>query len=341
MGGCKVVLKELCALRGVSGDEGCVRAYIRAHIEEHADLVTTDKMGNLIAFKKGTKPGGKHVLLAAHMDEVGLMVLGIEDDGLLRFDAVGGVDPRVIVSKRVLVGENAVPGVIGAKAIHLQTREEFSRALKHKDLYIDIGAKDKKDAERLVSPGDYVSFVGDWVEFGRGMVKSKALDDRVGCMCLMSLLEGEYPVDITCAFTVQEEVGLRGARCVGYNVPADLALVLEGTTANDLGDIPEHLRVCTPGKGVVLSFMDRTSIANVPLWTRLRDLARAQDIPWQLKKFVSGGNDAGALQTARGAVPVAALSVPCRYIHSPSSVAALCDVEAQYRLADAFLRAMD
>ena len=259
-----MVLKELCLLRGISGDEGRVRDFIKSHIEAHADRIWTDPIGNLMAYKKGTE-GKKHVLLAAHMDEVGFMVLGINDNGLLSYEPVGGVDARVVVSKPVLVGEKEVPGVIGAKAIHLQTRAEFEKVLKHEDLYIDIGASTKEEAEKLVSVGDYVSFRSDWREFGAGLVKVKALDDRVGCMTLMSLLENEYPCDITCAFTVQEEIGLRGAACVGHSVEADEAIILEGTTSNDLGDVPSHLRVCRVGAGVAISFMDRASVSCLSL----------------------------------------------------------------------------
>lgn len=332
-----MVLKELCLLRGISGDEGRVRDFIKSHIEAHADRIWTDPIGNLMAYKKGTE-GKKHVLLAAHMDEVGFMVLGINDNGLLSYEPVGGVDARVVVSKPVLVGEKEVPGVIGAKAIHLQTRAEFEKVLKHEDLYIDIGASTKEEAEKLVSVGDYVSFRSDWREFGAGLVKVKALDDRVGCMTLMSLLENEYPCDVTCAFTVQEEIGLRGAACVGHSVEADEAIVLEGTTSNDLGDVPAHLRVCRVGAGVAISFMDRASVSCRPVWQSLRDVAEEEGIAWQLKQSVSGGNDAGEIQLARAGVPTGVLSVPCRNIHSGASVAAFSDIEAQYRLADSYLR---
>lgn len=331
-----MVLKELTALRGVSGDEGAVRNYILERASALADRVEVDRLGNVLAFKKGTAEAG-HVLLTAHMDEVGLIVKGIEDSGLLCYDTVGGIDPRVVVSKRVRVGEKGVPGVIGAKAIHLQSREERDCVLGHDQLFIDIGAADKASAEKLVSPGDYVSFESEWVEFGDGLVKVRALDDRVGCCNLLRLLEKRYPVDITCAFTVQEEVGLRGGRVAGFATPADCALVLEGTAVNDRGDEPEHIRVGSLGAGVAISFMDRASIAHPGLNRALRDLAQARDIAWQVKKFVSGGNEAGALQTVRGPLPVCVLSVPCRYIHSPSSVASLADVEAQYALAEAFL----
>jgi endoglucanase len=244
----------------------------------------------------------------------------------------------VIVSKRVFIGESAVPGVIGAKAIHLQSPEDRERVLLHKDLYIDIGAKDKAVAERLVKTGDYISFDSDWVEFGEGFVKSRALDDRIGCSTMLRVLEGDYPVNIVCAFVVQEECGLRGARVVRYNAECDMAIALEGTTANDMGATDEHLKVCASGKGVAISFMDRASIGNVELFEALRETAVQNNIPWQLKKYVSGGNDAGALQTGKGPIPTGVLSVPCRYIHSPSSVANLSDVEAQFALVDAFLK---
>lgn len=332
-----MVLKELCALRGPSGNERAVRDYIIEKAAPLADSVTVDRMGNVIAFKKGTDPNGRHVLLDAHMDEVGMIVQGINDNGLISYLTVGGIDPRVVVSKRVRVGEDAVPGVIGAKAIHLQSVEEYHAVLSHDQLYIDIGAKNRDEAAGKVKPGDYVTFDSDWVEFGDMMVKSRALDDRVGCMVLLSLLEGEYPCDITCAFTVQEEVGLRGAHCAAGHIHPDCALILEGTTANDLGDVPEHLRVCSPGKGVAISFMDRASIGHKDMGRAVRDLAAEKGIPWQFKSYTSGGNDGGAVQRETFGVPVAVLSVPCRYIHSASSVCSFRDIDAMYQLAEAFL----
>ena len=335
-----MVLKELTALRGVSGNEDAVRAYILEKVKETADEVRVDRMGNVLATKKARlESNGRHVLLCAHMDEVGLIVLGVNDNGLISYDTVGGIDPRVVVSKRVLIGDKAVPGVIGAKAIHLQSAAELQQVLTHEQLYIDIGARDKASAEKLVSPGDYVCFDSDWVEFGDGLVKCRALDDRVGCNCLLSILEGDYPCDVTCAFTVQEESGCRGSRVAGFGMTPDCAIVLEGTSANDLGMVDEYLKVCCVGKGVAISFMDNASIGNRSLIAKLRDVAEEKEIAWQVKKFVAGGNDAGNLQRMHGAVATAVLSVPCRYIHSPSSVASFRDVEAQYLLVDAFLTA--
>ena len=332
-----MVLKDLTALRGVAGNEKAVRDFI---IEKASPLaeVRVDRMGNVFAYKKG-KDSSRHVMLAAHMDEVGMIVTEINDKGFLSYGCCGGIDPRVVVSKRVLVGEKAVPGVIGAKAIHLQSGGESSSVMQHSSLYIDIGAPDKAAAEKLVSPGDYVSFDSDWVEFGNGLVKAKALDDRVGCAVMLALLEDEYPCDLTCVFTVQEETVCRGAT-TALDGLKDLtcAIVLEGTTANDLGNVPEYQRVCVPGKGAVISFMDHGTIAHTQLWRALRKLAKEKNINWQLKKYVSGGNDAGALQRSHGPLPTAVVNVACRYIHSPNSVAALADVDAVYQLTHAFLQ---
>lgn len=332
-----MVLKELCALRGPSGFEHAVRDYIIEKATPLCDSVTVDRMGNVIAFKKGTEENAKHVLLDAHMDEVGFIVRGINDNGLLSYLTLGGIDPRVAVSKRVRVGEDGVPGVIGAKAIHLQSPSEYKSVMQHDRLYIDIGASSKEEAMEKVKPGDFVTFDSEWVEFGEGLIKARALDDRVGCMILLSLMEGEYPCDVTFAFTVQEEIGLRGAHCVGANVHPDCALILEGTTANDMGMVDEHLRVCSVGKGAAISFMDRASIGHKNLGRALRDLANAEQIPWQIKASVSGGNDAGAIQTESFGVPVAAISVPCRYIHSAANVCSFSDIESMYCLVEAFL----
>ena len=330
-------LRELTAILGVSGDEGAVRSFILRQADACAAQTRVDRIGNVLAFKKGTAPDARHAMLCAHMDEVGLIVTAIEEDGLLDYDPVGGIDARVLVSKRVFVGKNRVPGVIGAKAIHLQSAEDREKPLDHTQLYIDIGCKDKESTQKLVSLGDYAAFDPEYEEFGAGLVVSKALDDRIGCYNLLRLMQEDFPCDVTYAFHVQEETGLRGAQVSAFQTVCDCALVLEGTTANDLGDIEAHLRVCEVGRGVAISFMDNTSIAHPGLNRALRDLAESRSIPWQIKQFVSGGNDAGAIQTARGALPVCPVSVPCRYIHSPSSVCSISDIESQYQLARAFL----
>ena len=330
-------LFELCRLSGVSGDEDRVREYIREMAAPYADSMRTDAMGNLIVFKKGAKSTGNKLLIAAHMDEVGLIVTRITDDGFLKFDFVGGVDRRVAIGKPVVVGENNIPGIIGLKAIHLVRRDEMRKTPKTDALYIDIGAKNKEEALKLVQPGTYGCFVGDPEEFGNGLLKSKAIDDRVGCAIMLSLLRQDLPMDVTFAFTVQEEVGTRGAFGAAFSVTPEIGLVLETTTAANLPDVEPHRQVCVPGKGPVISYMDGATIYDRPLFEKLRDLAEANDIPWQTKEYIAGGNDARTIQRTKAGVRVAAISAAVRYLHAPTSVGSMADFEHMERLVMLFL----
>ncbi len=331
-------LRDLTALSGVSGNEQAVRRALLKALKPLCDSVSIDKMGNVVATKKGTN-GDKlpKVALAAHMDEVGFIVTSVTKDGLLKFNCAGGIDPRVIVSKRVLVGEKNIPGVIGATAIHLQTAEDRKRVLDYSSLYIDIGAKTQEEAEADCPKGCYVSFDTPYREFGDGFVCAKALDDRVGCFTLLEVLKETYPCDIICLFTSEEEVGCRGALGGAFAIQADIAIILEGTTANDLGDVADTQKVCKPGQGVAISFMDRASIAHMPLYKRMLQLALDKGIPHQIKQAVAGGNEGGAFQREAGGKKTVVLSVPCRYIHSPSSVIKYQDVLSQQALVKAFL----
>ena len=333
-------LKELCALPGVSSREDAVRDYIRAQVSSCADSIRVDPMGNLIAEKKGRIPGSKKIMLAAHMDEVGLMIHTITDDGYLKFANVGGIDRRVLIGKRVLVGEKEIPGVIGLKAYHLTSTEEEKKVPKLKDFYIDIGAKDGEEAREYISPGDVAVFDADIVEFGHGLIKAKAIDDRIGCAVMVELLKEDLPMDVTFAFTVQEEVGTRGAFGAAFSVTPDIALVLEGTTAADLPDMPDRQKVCGPGKGPVIPFMDGSTVYDRELFEQLRSLAVEHKIPWQTKQYISGGTDAGAIQRTKDGVRVAAISAAVRYLHTPSSVASLEDCEHILTLARLFLQAV-
>lgn len=329
-------LKTLCEMNGAPGDEKAVRNALLEAAKPLCDSVKIDRMGNVIAFKKGSGKSDRHIVFSAHMDEIGFIIMDATEDGLLMFRPVGGVDPRVAVSKYVVVGEKQVKGVIGALAIHLQSAEDRKRVLGFEGLYIDIGAKDKEDALRDCPPGSFVYYDNDYQEFGEGCVVAKALDDRIGCYNLLRLLEGSYDCDITCAFVVQEEVGLRGATGAAFASDADTAIILEGTTAGDMGDVPSVKRVCEPGLGVTVSFMDGASIAHVELYREMLALAEEKGIAHQIKRGTTGGNDGGAYQRAKEGRKVCVLSVPCRYIHGPSSVIKLSDVEAQFQLAKAY-----
>ena len=209
-----MLLKSLSELNGTSGAESLVRDFLRQQIEPFVETITVDKIGNLIATKNGHLSGPK-VMITAHMDEVALMVTDITSDGYLKFRPVGSIDARILVSKPVRINESLV-GVIGAKAIHLQKRRERQKALPIDQLYIDIGAKSKEDASSKVKLGDYAYFMTKCESFGEGLYKGKAFDDRVGCAILVELLKRDYDFPLVAAFTVQEEVGLRGAKVAAY-----------------------------------------------------------------------------------------------------------------------------
>ncbi|BDF70972.1 aminopeptidase [Oscillospiraceae bacterium] len=333
-------IKELCLLNGVSSFEDEVRAYLREKAAPYADELRVDALGNLIVFKRGRKPTGNKLLLCAHMDEVGLIIRHITDEGYLKFSCVGGIDRRVLIGKPVAVGPGRIPGVIGLKAYHLVSAEEEKRVPKVEDLYIDIGAKDKAAAEALVPIGEFAAFAGDVMEFGDGMIKAKALDDRIGCAVLLELLREDLPLDCTFAFTVQEEVGTRGAFGAAFSVTPEIALVLETTTAADLPGMDDHKKVCRPGGGPVIPFMDGGSVADRGLFELLRGLAEDNGIPWQTKHYISGGNDAAAIQRTKEGVRTAVLSAAVRYLHAPASVACIRDFDQMLTLARLFLDAV-
>ncbi len=326
-------LEELTNIYGVSGDEGRVRKYIKGVLDGMGLPHRTDTMGNLIVHKEGP---GRRVMVCAHMDEVGMIVHGILDNGLIAYSQAG-LDPRVVVSKRVVIGRDDVEGVIGAKAIHLQSRAEFARALPHDELFIDIGAKDKDDAKKYVKLGDRVCFTTKFERIGEDTVKAKALDDRVGCAILLELLAKEYACDFWGVFTVQEEVGLRGAKAAVATARPDVALVLEGTTANDMPKAKEHEHVTRMGCGPAITFMDTGTVTRPKMFRALRETAKEAGIPYQIRQGNRGGTDGGAINKALDGCVVGGISVPCRYIHSPASLASVRDIENALKLADAFL----
>ena len=330
-------VKKLCALSGVSGWEDEVRDYILERALPYADETETDAMGNLYIFKKGAVTPRKPVMLCAHMDEVGLIVTNIDDEGYLRFDFVGGVDRRVVLGKRVFIGPDAVPGVIGLKAIHLTDAEERASVPKLETLFVDIGAENAEEAKKRVRLGDRGVFDNTIYEFGSGLIKAKALDDRVGCAAMLKLLERDLPVDAWFVFTVQEEVGCRGAGTAASRVKPGFALILEGTTAADMGGTEKGQEVCFLGKGPVIPFMDKGTIYDHRVYERFTRAAEKAGIPWQTKSRVSGGTDASAIQRRETGALVLTVSAPLRNIHSPASVGAIRDIEAIPALAEKIL----
>jgi putative aminopeptidase FrvX len=330
---------ELCDLIGVSGDERPVRDYIYKKVEPYAEKVTADVLGNLIVYKKGKKTPGKSIMVCAHMDEVGFIVTGVTDEGCLRFANVGGIDTRSILGKTVRTGGD-IFGVIGCKAVHLTKKEERDKIPPIDDLYIDIGAGDKKSAEERVSPGDYFTFDGAAEPFGDGLILGKALDDRIGCACLIELIRSEIEYDCVFVFSAQEEVGNRGIFGASFEIVPDVALIVETTTAADLPDVKGTKKVCTLRGGVVIPFMDKGTIYDREFYTMLTGLADESGIPWQTKTYISGGTDASAIQRSRAGVKVAGLAAAVRNIHTGASVAAVSDIDALLNLSRLFIGAI-
>lgn len=318
------MLEKLCKLNGTSGDESSVKNFILDKIEGFCEY-SIDPLGSVIAFKKGKKTPQNKIMLCAHMDEVGFIITDIDDEGYLSFYPVGGIDPKVVVGRVVQI--DAVKGVIGLTPVHLISDDEKRKAPEFKKLRIDIGAKDKKDALKYVSPGDYAYFVSDYYDLGDGYIKAKALDDRIGCMLLIEMIRSELEYDTYFCFNVQEEVGLRGSACTSYQVQSDISVILESTTAADLCSVTGGDRVCVLGNGPVISFMDGRTVYDKELYHLALKTAEENGINIQTKTAVAGGNDAGAIQTSGRGSKVIAVSLPCRYIHSGSSVVKKSDID--------------
>ena len=331
------MLKDLCLLNGTSGDEVRVRDYIINEIKEYSTY-EVDNLGSVIAYKKGKKKPNKTVCINAHMDEVGFIITGITSDGYLRFAPVGGIDTKVCLDRAVTVGENRINGVIDDKAYHLLEDSEKDKAPSFDKLLIDIGAKSETEAQSVVSLGDFAYFESDYTELGNGYIKAKALDDRIGCMLRIELIKSELEYDTVFCFNVQEEVGLRGSKCTSFAVSADISIVLEATTAGDLDGVLGADRVCVLGNGGVVSFMDNRTIYDRELYKLAMNTASENNIPVQTKTAVAGGNDAGSIQTSGKGAKVMALSLPCRYIHSPSSVVKKSDIDNTRKLLKEILK---
>ena len=308
------LIKKLCTIDGPSSFEDNVRDFIRERVEAKGCDAVEDAMGNLIVRKPG-KPAKQKIMFAAHMDEVGFIITEITEQGYLKFAPVGGIDTRVIIGKRVTVGPDRHPGIIGIKAVHLVPRDARKVMPKTDDMYIDIGADSKEEAEKLTEQGDYAVFDSAPVEFGDGMLKARAIDDRIGCATLLRLIEEGPDVEAWYAFTVQEEVGTRGAGPASFRVRPDTAIIIEGTTAGDIPEAAKHEKVCSPGKGAVLPFMDPSAVYDQEIFTELCKLAEENGIGYQIKEAVAGGTDAGNIQRAASGTRVANISAAVRYIH--------------------------
>lgn len=325
-------LKDLCLINGISGDEESVRKYIVSKLDDKCSY-KIDNMGNLIVFKKGKNTPKNKVMISAHMDEVGFIVTYICDNGFIKFTNVGGVDSKVISGRSVSIGEKGIIGIVGNKAIHLAEGDEGKTVPEISKMYIDIGANSKDDASKLVSVGDSVYFNSDFICFGNNKIKAKAIDDRFGCAVMLKMLSEELEYDAYFAFLVQEEVGCRGAGAAVFGIRPDYAIVLEATTASDISGVSNEDSVCRQGEGAVVSFMDRSTVYNRTMFRNAFVTAEKYDIKIQPKTTVAGGNDAGTIHKSCEGVNTIAVSLPCRYIHSGTSVADIDDMKSCLELA--------
>ncbi len=321
------LIKKLTFADSVSGNEKNISQIIIDEIKDYAQI-KTDALGNIIAFKKGKKTSKNKVMIDAHTDEVGLIITGVTDDGFLRFSVVGGIQSSALMFKKVMI-EGKTVGVIGSKPVHLCSSEEKETPVKVDSLYIDIGASTKEEALKAVHLGDTATFISEFVLMGNETVKAKALDDRVGCAVLISMIKNYDEYDFYATFTVQEEVGCRGARTAAFSVSPDFAICLEATTAADISGVADEDKVCVLGQGPAVSFMDKATIYDRLLY----DEALSLDGKKQTKAAVSGGNNSGAVHLSKEGVRTIALSVPCRYIHTGSCVCNISDIKNLEKLA--------
>jgi len=327
---------------GPSGCEDRVRDMIEARAREVAHSVKKDRLGNLICRMSFGEGERRKIMLSAHMDEVGFMIDGIRSDGMLTFGCVGGIDASVLAGRKVFVGneKELMSGVICSKAVHHKEKDERQKATPKDKLYIDVGFSSREETEKRVKIGDFATFDSEFYRFGKngGTVKGKALDDRMGCAALletMDALASEPPtesIDVYFCFTVREEIGYSGAGVAATHIAPDFALVLESTAIGDIPDTPPHRRVADVGKGVVISVADRATVYDRGAVDRVLARAAQKGISAQIKRYVSGGNDAGKIHKALGGIKTVAMSVPTRYLHSPSCVATIDDYISQREL---------
>ncbi len=312
------LIKEITGVFGPSGSEEKIRKVIRKKISDYVDKVEIDKLGNLIAVKKG-QGQGKKVMLAAHMDQIGLLITHIDDNGFLRFTNIGGIDPHRLIGQRFIFADGTV-GTVGVEKVDKITEIKLSR------LYLDIGASSKEEAGEKVKIGDSAIYYPVFNQAGERII-SNYLDDRIGCAVLIETLKqlADSPHDIYFVFTVQEEVGARGAQTAAYEIEPDLALAVDVT---DTGDTPEaHTMDVSLGKGTAIKIKDSGSITHPVVKNLLISLAEENSIDYQLEVLEKGGTDAGTIHLTKGGIPSGTISIPSRYIHTPAEMVDINDVK--------------
>lgn len=318
-----ILLKKLCQAMGISGDEGEVRAIIMEEVRPYINDHHVDALGNLLITKTGSTKNRLKVMLAAHMDEVGFMIAADEGDGIFRFEINGGIDVRQLAGKAVIVGKDHIPGVIGARPIHLTTSSERQNKIPLNKLRIDIGPGSNK-----IKPGDRAGFATRFQRIGPSLI-GKALDDRLGVAVLIELLKNSPPnINLQAAFTVQEECGYRGARVAAFSFKPDLAFVVDSTPANDLptwDDSENETYNTRLGAGPAIYTADGGTLSDPRLIRFLVQTAEKQGIPYQLRQPGGGGTDASAIHKQVGGIPSVSVSIPSRYAHTSTGLARIND----------------
>jgi putative aminopeptidase FrvX len=325
------LLERLSNACAVSGDEGEVRKIVLEEIKPHVDEVKVDALGNVLATKRSTREQPMRVMLAAHMDEVGVMLTYDNGEGIYRFEILGGIAVSDLAGKAIWIGKEHIPGVIGLKPLHLGHGDNPKKPLDLEDLHIDVGPA--KGKEKI---GDRAVFATTFMQLGPSL-RGKALDNRLGVATLIELVKhAPDNIDLQAAFTVQEEIGLRGARVAAYALKPDLAIILDSTPAYDLPswDTDENVRYNTRlGAGPAIYVADSSTISDPRLVRFLIKTAEEHNIPYQLRQPGGGGTDAGAIHKQRAGIPSVSVSVPGRYHHSPASIVRLSDWQHTMNLA--------
>ncbi len=329
------LLERLCNAVAVSGDESEVRQIVLEEVKSCADEVRLDALGNVLAVRRARTSDALRVMLAAHMDEVGFMLVAEDGEGLYRFETVGSIDVRYLIGKPVWVGKDHLPGVIGARPIHLTTPEERSRKLTLDALRIDLGPGGKAEL------GSRATFATPFRRLGNAVL-AKALDNRLGVATVIELLRtAPDQIEVQAAFTVQEEIGLRGARVAAYALQPHIGIAVDSTPAHDLPtfDGRENTVYNTRlGHGPAIYVADGATFSDPRLVRFLEGVARSHNIPYQIRQPGGGGTDAGAIQRTREGIPVVSVSVPGRYPHTPAALARLDDWENTLRLLSQALK---
>jgi len=335
-------LEKLSNVYGVTGREEEVASLLKKLLKPYVDEVKEDKLGNIIGIRKGKKNAPK-VMLAAHMDEIGLFVKTITKEGFLHFTKIGGIDDRILLAQKVLVFTEKGPlhGIIGSKPPHIQKEEERKKVISYDELFIDVGASSQEEAKKMgVKVGDTVCFDVKFAKIRENIVIGKAFDDRIGCVIMIEALKRLKKTECTiyAVGTVQEEVGLRGAGTSAFGLYPDFGIALDVTVSGDTPEVKETDAPIKMGKGPSLTIADAGMIVPPKVLRLMVDAAEENKIPYQLETGLPGSTDAARILLTRDGVPSGAISIPTRYIHSPTSLLNLEDVENAVKLLIAVLQ---